>query len=74
MAVEIVKLSEIPLNAKVEIGAFEFEFKGIEKRKTEFGRQEFFVFKCEKPKQEKTFERYKFASTKIKKNGENYKW
>lgn len=74
MAIEIVLLSKIPLNAKVEIGGFEFEFKGIEKRKTKFGRQEFFVLTCEKPKQEKTFERYKFSSTKIKKNGEKYKW
>lgn len=74
MAIEIVVLSKIPLNTKVEIGGFEYEFKGIEKRKSEFGRQEFFVFKCEKPKQEKIFERYKFSSTKIKKNGESYKW
>ena len=69
-----IKLSELPFKAKIEIGAFEYVFDGFEKRKTQFGNQEHFVFKCEKPKHEKIFERFKFSTIKIKKDGEKYYW
>ena len=69
-----IKLSELPFEAKIEIGGFEYIFEGFEKRKTRFGNQEHFVFKCEKPKHEKIFERFKFSTIKIKKDGEKYYW
>ena len=69
-----IKLSELPFEAKIEIGAFEYVFDKNEKRKTQFGNQEHFVFKCEKPKHEKIFERFKFSTIKIKKDGEKYYW
>lgn len=70
-----VKLSEIPFGAKIEIGGFEYVFKGFEKRKTIFGKQEHFVFWSEESKQEKIFERFKFSTIKIKKISDNeFKW
>ena len=69
-----VKLSELPFGEKIDIGGHEFEFVGFEKRKTNFGNQEHFIFKCENPKQEKIFERYKFSKTKIKLSNGKYKW
>lgn len=69
-----VKLSELPIGETIDIGGFDFIFKGYEKRKTNFGNQQFFVFKCKKPEQEKIFERFKFSTTKIKLNNGKYKW
>ena len=69
-----VKLSELPFGEKIDIGGHEFTFKGYEKRKTNFGNIEHFIFQCEKPKQEKTFERFKFSTTKIKLTDGKYKW
>lgn len=74
MAVEILKLSELPHGGTIEIGGHEYQFKGYEKRKTNFGNIEHFVFQCEKPKNEKIFERFKFATTKIKLADGKYKW
>ena len=74
MAKTMIKLSDLPFGSKIEIGGFEYEFKGIDKRKTNFGRQEYFIFWCAETKTEKTFEKYKFSSTKIKQNGEKYNW
>ena len=75
MAKQKVKLSEIPHGAKINIGGFEYVFTGYEKRKTQFGMQEHYVFKCEKPKQEKIFERFKFSKTLINKIKENeFEW
>lgn len=75
MAKQKVKLSEIPYGAEINIGGFSYVFAGFEKRKTMFGNQEHFVFKCEKPKQEKVFERYKFNSVLINKIGNNeFEW
>mgnify|MGYP006347121555 FL=1 len=69
-----IKLSELPNDSTIEIGGFDYKFKGLEKRKSQFGKQEFFVFWSEDAKQEKTFERYKFSTIKIKKDGEKYYW
>ena len=75
MAIKTIKLSEIPFGAKIEIGGFEYVFKGYDKRKMQFGRQQHFIFECEKPKHEKIFERFKFATIKIKKITDNeFKW
>ena len=75
MAKQKVKLSEIPYKAKMNIGGFEYIFEGFEKRKTNFGMQEHFIFVCKKPKQEKIFERFKFSKTLIKKIKENeFEW
>ena len=69
-----VKLSEVPVGSNIEIGGFKYVHKGFDKRKTQFGRQEHFVFRCEKPTHEKLFERFKFSTIKIKKDGEKYYW
>jgi len=69
-----VKLSELPYGEKIDIGGHQFEYKGFEKRKTQFGMQEHFVFQCENPKQERIFEKYKFSKTKIKLTKGKYKW
>lgn len=74
MAIKIIKLSELPYKEKIDIGGHIYSFEGFEKRKTNFGTQEHFIFKCEKPKHEKTFEKYKFSATKIKVNEGEYKW
>ena len=74
MAVKIIKLSELPFREKIDIGGHIYSFEGFEKRKTKFGNQEHFVFKCENPKHEKIFEKYKFSTTKIKVNEGQYKW
>ena len=74
MPKQTIKLSELPFKATIEIGAFEYVFDGFEKRKTQFGNQEHLVVRSEKPKHEKTFERFKFSTIKIKKYGEKYYW
>lgn len=74
MAIKIIKLSELPYKEKIEISGHIYTFTGYEKRKTNFGNIEHFVFVCEKPKHEKIFERFKFSATKIKKNEGEYKW
>ena len=74
MAKTQIKLSELPNGSIIEIGGFEYKFKGFEKRKSQFGTQEFFIFWSEDAKQEKSFERYKFSTIKIKKDGEKYYW
>ena len=74
MAKVEIKLSELPKGSIIEIGGFDYEFKGFEKRKEQFGKQEFFIFWSETAKQEKSFERYKFSTIKIKKDGEKYYW
>ena len=48
-----VKLSEVPVGSKIEIGGFKYVHKGSDKRKTQFGRQEHFIFWSEEAKQEK---------------------
>ena len=70
----ILKLSELPFQENIDIGGHIYKFEGYEKRKTNFGNQQFFVFKCEKPVHEKIFERFKFSTTKIKCVDGNYKW
>ena len=70
----MIKLSELPFGSKIQIGGFEYQFKGIEKRKNNFGRQELFIFWSDEAKNEKTFEKFKFSTTKIKKDGEKYQW
>ena len=74
MAKTFIKLSELPNGSKIEIGGFEYLFKGIDKRKNNFGRQEHFIFWSDEAKNEKTFEKFKFSTTKIKKDGEKYYW
>lgn len=74
MANKLIKLSELPHGSNIEIGGHIYKFTGYEKRKTNFGNQQFFVFKCEKPEHEKLFERFKFSTTKIKLNEGKYKW
>jgi len=74
MAKVELKLSELPHGSIIEIGGFDYEFKGYQKRKAQFGIQEFFIFWSETAKQEKSFERYKFSTIKIKKDGEKYYW
>ena len=74
MAKQTIKLSELPFGAKIEIGGFQYTFKGYDKRKTQFGRQEHFIFWSDEAKNEKTFEMFKFSTTKIKKDGEKYYW
>lgn len=74
MANKLIKLSELPHGSNIEIGGHIYKFTGYEKRKTNFGNQQFFVFKCEKPTHEKIFERFKFSTTKIKCVNGNYKW
>ena len=74
MAKQTIKLSELPFGAKIEIGGFQYAFKGYDKRKTQFGRQEHFIFWSDEAKNEKTFEKFKFSTTKIKKDGEKYQW
>lgn len=74
MSVIILKLSELPFRETIDIGGHLYKFEGYEKRKTNFGNVEHFVFKCEKPKHEKIFERFKFSTTKIKLNEGKYKW
>ena len=74
MAKVEIKLSELPFGAKIEIGGFQYAFKGYDKRKTQFGRQEHFIFWSDEAKNEKTFEKFKFSTTKIKKDGEKYQW
>ena len=69
-----VKLSEVPVGSNIEIGGFKYVHKGFDKRKTIFGKQEHFIFWSEEAKQEKTFERYKISTIKIKKDGEKYYW
>lgn len=69
-----VKLSKLPFGETIDIGGFDYVFKGYEKRRTSFGNVEHFVFQCEKPRQEKIFERFKFSTTKIKLNNGKYKW
>ena len=55
MAKQTIKLSELPFGAKIEIGGFKYQFKGFEKRKTQFGKQEHFIFWSDEAKNEKTF-------------------
>ena len=74
MAKQTIKLSELPFGAKIEIGGFKYQFKGFEKRKTQFGKQEHFVFWSDEAKTEKIFEKFKFLTTKIKKDGDKYQW
>ena len=74
MAKTFIKLSELPFGATIEIGGFQYTFKGYDKRKTNFGRQEHFIFWSDEAKNEKTFEKFKFSTTKIKKDGEKYQW
>ena len=70
-----VKLSEVPVGSKIEIGGFKYVHKGFDKRKTQFGRQEHFIFWSEEAKQEKTFDRFKFSSVKVKQISEKeYEW
>ena len=69
-----VKLSEVPVGSNIEIGGFKYVQKGFDKRKTQFGRQEHFIFWSEEAKQEKIFER-KFSSAKVKQISEkDYEW
>ena len=74
MAKTFIKLSELPFGATIEIGGFQYTFKGYGKRKNNFGRQEHFIFWSDEAKNEKTFEKFKFSTTKIKKDGEKYQW
>lgn len=70
-----IKLQEIKYGSNILIGGFKYKFKGFEKRKTVFGKQEHFVFWSEEANQEKIFERFKFSTIKIKKiNEDNYEW
>lgn len=69
-----IKLSELPYGETIEIGGYIYKFAGFEKRRTNFGNQEHFVFKCEKPEHEKIFEKYKFSTAKIKLTAGKYKW
>ena len=74
MAKQTIKLSELPFGAKIEIGGFKYQFKGFEKRKTQFGKQEHFVFWSDEAKTEKIFEKFIFSTTKIKKDDDKYQW
>lgn len=70
-----VKLSEVPIGAKIEINGYKYINKGFEKRKTQYGRQEHFVFWSDELNQERIFERFKFSSVKVKQISENdYEW
>ena len=55
MAKQTIKLSELPFGATIEIGGFQYIFKGYDKRKNNFGRQEHFIFWSDEAKNEKTF-------------------
>ena len=74
MAKVEIKLSELPFGKTIEINGYDYEYKGCEKRRTQFGNQEHFVFYCKTLKNEKIFEKYKFSTAKIKKDGEKYYW
>ena len=75
MAKTTIKLSEVPVGANIEIGGFKYVNKGFDKRKTIFGKQEHFIFWSEEAKQEKTFDRFKFSSVKVKQISEkDYEW
>lgn len=74
MPTQIIKLSELPYGEEIDIGGHLYTFNGYEKRKTKFGNQEHFIFKCENPQNEKTFERFKFSTTKIKLKDGKYIW
>lgn len=74
----ILKLHELPFNSMIEIGGHEYQFKGYEKRKTNFGNVEHFIFKTVPDKNgkvnEKIIERFNNATIKIKKINEKYFW
>lgn len=74
----ILKLHELPFESIIEIGGHEYQFKGYEKRKTNFGNVEHFVFKTIPDKNgkvlEKIIERFNNATIKIKKKDEKYYW
>lgn len=78
MAVRMLKLSELPFRENIEIGGHIYKFEGYEKRKTNFGNVEHFVFKMAPDKngkvEEKIIERFKFSTIKIKCVDGNYKW
>lgn len=78
MPITIIKLSELPFGAEIEISGHLCRFAGYEKRKTNFGNIEHFVFKSDPDKNgkvlEKTFPRFKFSTTKIKCNDGKFKW
>jgi hypothetical protein len=76
-----VKLSDIKFGDTVLINGMKHEFRGYEKRKTQFGKQEMFVFKNIEEKisegitKERLFQRFNFSNTLIKKISENnYEW
>lgn len=51
-----MQIIELKLDQEVEINGYEYQYKGIQKRKIEnFGIIECFVFHCEKIKHEKVF-------------------
>ena len=71
---QTIELSELPFGENIEIGGFQYVFKGYDKRKTQFGKQEYFIFWSDEAKTEKIFEKLKMSKTKIKKDGDKYQW
>lgn len=81
MANEKAKLSDVKVGETVLINGMKHSFRGYEKRKTQFGKQEMFVFDNiedvipEGATKERTFVRYTFGNTIIKKIKEReYEW
>lgn len=70
----MIKLSELPFEANILINGIEYRFDGYAKRRTTFGNQEHFIFTNPETKEERKYERYKFSTIKIKKNGNDYEW
>lgn len=81
MAKEKVKLSEVKPEEVVLINGLKYKFTGFEKRRTNLGKQEMFIFKIveetipEGASRERTFVRWTFQNTQIVKikNG-FYEW
>ena len=81
MAKEKAILSDLKVNDKILINGMKHVFKGYEKRRTNFGRQEMFVFENVEDKiadgvtKERLFERFNFGRSGIKKIKANeYEW
>lgn len=81
MAIEKAKLSDLKVGNTILINGMKHEFKGYEKRKTPFGKQEMFVFLNVEEKipegatKERTFQRYNFSNTIVKKiKTDHYEW
>lgn len=81
MAKEKAILNDVKVDEIVLINGLKYKFKGFEKRRTNLGKQEMFIFNCVEEKlpegatKERKFERWTFKNTQIVKLKENlYEW